>query len=72
MSLVEQLIRKNGLVFAFLVVGSIMGIAHFLSARLTRNKLPGAALAIFMGLGLAYLGEKKGLLLSHYFLVWPS
>jgi len=61
MNLVNQLIEKNGLIFAFLVVGCIMGVAYFLSARLTRNKLPGAALAIFMGLGLAYFGGEKGI-----------
>ena len=61
METIEQLIAKNGLVFAFLFVGVIMWISYVLSHRLTRGKIPGAAIAIAAGLGLAYLGGKKGI-----------
>ena len=61
MDLIEKLIAKNGLVFAFLFVGVIMAISYWLSLKLTRKKIPGAAIAITAGLALAYLGDKKGL-----------
>ncbi len=61
MEVISQLIAKNELVFAFLVVGLIMGISYWLGRKLTRNKIPGAAIAITAGLGLAYLGDKKGI-----------
>ena len=61
MELIEKLISKNGLVFAFLLVGVIMAISYWLSAKLTRKKIPGAAIAITAGLALAYLGDQKGL-----------
>ncbi len=61
METIEQLIGKNGLVFAFLFVGLIMWISYEISYRFTRNKIPGAAIAIATGLALAYLGEDKGI-----------
>jgi len=61
MSVLEQLIAKNGLVFAFLFVGLIMWISYWVSKTFTRGKIPGAAIAIFSGLGLAYFGGEKGL-----------
>ncbi|MEX2513649.1 MAG: malonate transporter subunit MadM [Cyclobacteriaceae bacterium] len=61
MGLIENIVEKNGLVFAFLVVGIIMLISFWVSKKLTRNKLPGVAIAIIIGLFLAFLGEEKGL-----------
>lgn len=61
MELLEKLATKNGLVFAFLVVGLIMWASYWLSRNLTRNKIPGAAIAITAGLILAYFGGKKGI-----------
>lgn len=61
MELLKELIDKNGLVFAFLLVGIIMWISYWISSRWTKGKIPGAAIAIFSGLGLAYLGEEKGI-----------
>lgn len=61
MSVIEELIAKNGLVFAFLLVGLLMWGAYWASKILTRGMIPGAALAIFAGLGLAYFGGEKGL-----------
>lgn len=61
MEIIETVIEKNGLLFAFLCVGVLMWVSFWLSGRLTRNKIPGVAIAILAGLGLALLGEEKGL-----------
>ena len=61
MEIIEKVIAKNGLLFAFLFVGFIMLLSYWLSEKLTRKKIPGVALAIIIALGLAFLGEKKGL-----------
>ncbi|QOY94290.1 malonate transporter subunit MadM [Massilia sp. UMI-21] len=50
-----DLLAKNGLLTAFAVVGLTMWISYFLSARLTRGHLHGSALAIMIGLLLAYM-----------------
>lgn len=59
--IIEKLIAKNGLVFAFLIVGFIMLFSYWVSKKLTRNKIPGVAIAIIIGLSLAFLGGKKGI-----------
>ncbi len=46
----------NGLVTAFALVGAILWMSHALSAYLTRGRLHGSAIAIFLGLALAYAG----------------
>jgi malonate transporter MadM subunit len=56
-----KLLDKNGLIFAFLVVGFIMYVSYIASKRLTNNKIPGAAIAISAGLIIAYFGGDKGL-----------
>lgn len=61
MELVKDLLIKNGLVFAFVVVGFIMLLAYFISKKITRGKIPSVAIAILIGLGLAFLGEDKGI-----------
>jgi malonate transporter MadM subunit len=61
MEIAERIIDKNGLLFAFLVVGFIMLISYWLSAKLTNKRIPGVAIAIIIGLALAFFGEKKGL-----------
>ena len=58
--LLEKLIEKNGLIFAFLLVGGIM-FASFGISSLLRKKIPGVAIAILAGLGLAFLGADKGI-----------
>ena len=55
------LISKNGLIFAFLLVGLIMWLSYAFSQRVLNNKIPGAAIAIAVGLALAYLGGDKGI-----------
>ncbi|MFM7223248.1 MAG: malonate transporter subunit MadM [Bacteroidota bacterium] len=54
-------IQKNDLIVAFLVVGIIMVVSYWISKRFTKGRLPGAAIAIAMGLFLSYFGEEKGL-----------
>lgn len=61
MNILENIIAKNGLLFAFLFVGLIMWISYWLSRHVARNKIPGVAIAILAGLGLALLGEEKGI-----------
>ena len=55
------LISKNGLIFAFLLVGLIMWLSYAFSQKVLNNKIPGAAIAIAVGLALAYLGGDKGI-----------
>ena len=56
MDYITTLLVKNGLVVAFLFIGLVIYTAEFLSKTLTRGKLPGSAIAIFLGLVLAYIG----------------
>ena len=56
MEYITTLLSKNGLIFAFLITGIIIFIADFLSKKLTNNKIPGSAIAIFLGLVIAYFG----------------
>ena len=55
------ILDKNGLVFAFLLVGMVMAISYFISKNFTNHKIPGAAIAISIGLVVAYFGGEKGL-----------
>ena len=56
MDIILKFIDKNGLIFAFLIVGLIIFIADFISKKLLRGKIPTPAVAIVMGLIMAYLG----------------
>ena len=58
MSLMNEILIKNGLVFAFLVTGLIMLGAWWLSEKVFRKKIPGSAIAIISGLLLAYVGGR--------------
>lgn len=59
-TLIEILV-KNGLVFAFLIVGIIMYGSYIISKKITNHRIPGAAIAISIGLVIAYFGKDKGL-----------
>lgn len=59
--ILDKVIAKNGLLFAFLFVGVIMLFSFWISDKLTRKKIPGVAIAITIGLGLAFFGDKKGI-----------
>jgi malonate transporter MadM subunit len=56
-----KLLEKNGLVFAFLVVGLIMYLSYSISKKLTKSRIPGAAIAISIGLVIAYFGGDNGI-----------
>ncbi|TVZ15439.1 malonate transporter subunit MadM [Maribacter sp. MAR_2009_72] len=61
MDIIEKVIAKNGLIFAFLFVGFVMLFSFIISRKLLRNKIPGVAIAILAGLSLAFLGDQKGI-----------
>ena len=56
MQYITTLLSKNGLIFAFLITGITLFFADFLSKKLTNHKIPGSAIAIFLGLVIAYIG----------------
>ncbi len=56
MEIIAKFIDKNGLVFAFLLVGAITLFSDIVSKKLTNKKLPTPAIAIVIGLVLAYIG----------------
>ncbi|MDG1858714.1 MAG: malonate transporter subunit MadM, partial [Emcibacteraceae bacterium] len=47
---------KNSILTAFVVVGLVMWVSYFLSNKLTQGKFHGSAIAITLGLLLAYVG----------------
>lgn len=56
LSILEKAIEHNGLVVAFALVGFIALISGFISRKLTFGRLHGSAIAIMIGLALAYWG----------------
>jgi len=54
--IVRKAAEENGLVTAFAVVGLVMLVSGFLSRKLTFGKVQGSAIAILIGLALAYVG----------------
>jgi malonate transporter MadM subunit len=56
--IILNLFVKNGLVMAFLIVGIISVFAQFVSDKVTRGRIHASAIAIFLGLILAYVGGK--------------
>ncbi|MBE9639589.1 malonate transporter subunit MadM [Salipiger mangrovisoli] len=56
MEMLLNTVAKNQLVFAFLVIGAIMFVSYRLSDVLTKGRLHGSAVAIILGLILAYVG----------------
>lgn len=51
-----EVLVKNGIITAFLFVGVVVWFSYWLSARLTQGRLHGSAVAIALGLLLAYIG----------------
>lgn len=49
---------RNALVTAFLLVGALVWLSYFLSRRVTGGRIHGSAIAIAVGLLLAYLGGR--------------
>ena len=56
--ILEKAASLNGLVTAFAVVGLVVLLSGQISRRLTFGRVHGSAIAIVIGLGLAYLGGK--------------
>ena len=56
MEICYKFLEKNSLILAFLIVGLIMYFSGIISEKLTNKKLPSAAIAIIIGLILAYFG----------------
>ena len=54
--IIVSLFGKNGLVMSFMIVGIISMFAQFVSAKVTRGRIHASAIAIFLGLILAYVG----------------
>lgn len=54
----ETVLLRNGLITAFVLVGVTVWLSYWLSAKLTRGRLHGSAIAIFCGLLLAYFGGR--------------
>lgn len=62
MQVLENVLEKNGLLTAFAVVGMTMLISYWASAKLTRGRLHGSAIAILIGLVCAaFAGGKQGM-----------
>ncbi len=52
----ETVLSKNALVFAFFFVGLLVWVSYWLSDTLSRGHLHGSAVAITLGLALAWVG----------------
>ncbi len=64
-AMITKLFQGNGMVFSFMLLGVVMYVAYKL-ASLTKGRIHGSAIAIFLGLILAYIGGvmtggKKGI-----------
>lgn len=57
-AMLVDLFVKEGLVGAFAMVGGVMWISYILSRRLTFGRIHGSAIAIVVGLALAYVGGR--------------
>jgi malonate transporter MadM subunit len=53
---IEKVAKDQSLVVAFLLVGAVMFVSYFISKRLTFGRIHGSAIAIIIGLALAYWG----------------
>jgi malonate transporter MadM subunit len=58
MNILYDLCLRNGLLVAFLVTGCIMWISYQASSRIFKKSIPGPAIAIILGLVMAYIGGR--------------
>jgi malonate transporter MadM subunit len=58
MEIIAKFLEKNGLIFAFLVTGAVLYFSAGVSEKLTKKKIPSSAIAIILGLVMAYIGGK--------------
>lgn len=56
MDLIVDLLIRNGFIVALLATGLILYLSSWISEKATGKRIPGAAIAIFAGLALAYIG----------------
>lgn len=56
METIINILTDNALVFAFAVVGAMMLISRLISTKVTKGRIHGSAIAIVIGLALAYIG----------------
>lgn len=56
MEILDDLVARNGLIFGFLVIAMVVFLSDILSKKVFGNKIPGAAIAILLGLVMAYFG----------------
>lgn len=56
MDLIMEVLEKNSLIFAFVIVGLIMLVSEGAGKTLTKGRVHGSAIAIVVGLVLAYWG----------------
>ncbi|VFU09440.1 malonate transporter subunit MadM [Methylocella tundrae] len=56
MHMIQHIFIEQSLVAAFAFVGVVMWVSLIISKRLTMGRIHGSAIAIVMGLGLAYVG----------------
>ena len=58
--MIEHVFIEQSLVASFAVVGAVMWLSLVLSRRLTAGRVHGSAIAIVIGLGLAYVDGEPG------------
>lgn len=56
MEMMAAILEKNGLIMSFALIGIIMYISYIISDKLTKGRIHGSAIALILGLVLAYLG----------------
>lgn len=64
--MIESVLTKYSLVTAFAIIGIVLWLSYFISDRITKGRMHGSAIAILIGLVLAYIGGvvtegKKGI-----------
>lgn len=57
-ALLEKLATENGLILSFALVGLVVLCSGYLSRKLTFGRVQGSAIAILIGLALAYVGGR--------------
>ena len=55
MEVIEKQFTSQGLVAAFLLVGAVMLVSYYISKYLTFGRIHGSAIAIIIGLIVAYV-----------------
>ena len=58
LEILEKTAKENGLVTAFAAVGLVVLLADWISRKLTFGRVQGSAIAILIGLALAWVGGK--------------